>query len=188
MSANDWRSKYAVDDPATNRYIFEDPSSRFQIEYKFITPFEEHMTGGSLPDWSKFGREGTVEDHHTPKAVLNGTASPEEAQYVREKLKFRIVSATSIGLGRSLEDTSLVVTLEPIDLNTGVTVRDPRIPGTWDKKTKTIHPIERRDLTDEVYTWMRKSNQEGRIPKWPLREGDQNTNLETNQTTSVEKK
>ncbi len=176
--------------------------------YSLMTPFEGRMIGGTPHNHNYLSKRGnTIEDMHTPIAVLGDGKSPEnasivEANLLRGKVQFNALSAFSLGYlydikgKRMKEDPDLdmssfiAVSLEPLDPKTGITVRDPRILGVYDKETDTVRQIPGRDLNKEYYrhlkTWTEVPRESDNPQPWDyVRDGK--SYLETESSGDPEK-
>ncbi len=151
--------------------------SRRELEQMFAgkveTPFEQRLGGGTPGNHAYLRARGNnIDDYHTPVPVLGEGKSPrnnasiEEANLLRGIIKFEVSSPTTILIdlktGQLVEDENLnmrnmiAMSLEPLDPQTGVTVRDPRILGVWDEKTDTYREIPGRNLTRQFYQRLRE--------------------------------
>lgn len=149
-------------------YMLSRPDElRKNLGDRIDTPFEHSMIGGSSPNWEYLAERGdTIDDMHTPIRVLGDGRSPEknisieEMNLIRTRVEFVTYAAFSLGLiykrknseeDRSLKGKMLALSIEPLDPETGVTIRDPRILGVWDEENRKIVQLEGRDLNREWY-------------------------------------
>lgn len=144
-----WRNRFelALSDTPEGHLEFFDLKESYRDEFQ--TPFDEKLYRGTPHPWDFLNERGhKVEDYHTPKPFLMKRCSIEEAQRMRRKLEYWWASAPHwMGLG----DQYIAISFEDLDPETGITVRDPRILGTYDKENGQVVEVVGRDLTKEFY-------------------------------------
>lgn len=127
-------------DPELTKDLFRDPSFRKSMERRVLTAFEQNMLGGTADFLNEIYRRGNKPlDHHIPKDLLLEEISPEEANFIRKQLGSFMT--TPSGLGFSDVHEPIEVSLEPIDPETHITLKDPVIRSK----------IDGRDLNREFY-------------------------------------
>lgn len=125
------------------------------------TSFEHMMVGGSARDTIPLdGSEKAINLIHTPRNIVDGKSTPEKMNQYRPEGGFYVFNPMALGFftdfkevkmkdDPELDGVMIAVSREPIDPESGIAIRDPKILGVYDKETGEIKQIEGRDLNHE---------------------------------------
>ena len=112
-----------------------------------LTP-QELMLRGEIEEFRGNNR-------YRPLAVITGLNTPEIENYRQRHGVYLIPESTAILIEIR---NPLAISLERLDLKTGITISDPRVLGEWRKDSQTIREYGDRDLTEELYLALAQKN------------------------------
>lgn len=125
-----------------------------KIETEYLTG-QEHLWVGSSP-----GPKATI-DIYVPLIILRaGVKHREFLEYINEQRQNAGVFISGVVGGLIGINQRLAFSLEPLDLQTGRTLRDPRLLGIWDQESEQIITVPGREINQEYRQALKQGEEE----------------------------